>query len=125
MLDDLTVLTPEVNLSDGTIVAVAPGTPPMTEDDSIDAIRNIRKEWRIVDYGNNVRKLESGFKFSNYNDSCKFAGLVSRLCRENGYAPDITFGKDYAFVALFNRDIQGLHMNEFVMAAKIDEMLAK
>ena len=69
--------------------------------------------------------MESGYSFSSYADSCRFVGLVSKLCRELNYSPDITFGHDYAFIALFTREIRGIHMNDLIMATKIDEMLSE
>lgn len=110
------------NLSDKKLLPINVNAKPMGEDEALLKIEDLRKEWRLVAYGN-IIKLESGFKFSAYEDSCRFVGIISRLCRDNGYAPDITFGRDYAFIALFSHSIGGLHENDFIMAAKIDEAL--
>jgi 4a-hydroxytetrahydrobiopterin dehydratase len=44
------------------------------------------------------------------------------LAEEEGHHPDITFGWGYATVSLYTHKIKGLHENDFIMAAKLDQI---
>ena len=54
-------------------------------------------------------------------------GFVQRagaLAEAEGHHPDIAFGWGYATVLLQTKKIEGLHENDFIMAAKLDGMSA-
>jgi 4a-hydroxytetrahydrobiopterin dehydratase len=42
-----------------------------------------------------------------------------------GHHPDIRFGWGYVTISLQTKKIKGLHENDFIMASKIDRMLAQ
>jgi len=44
------------------------------------------------------------------------------LAEEEAHHPDITFGWGYATVSLQTKKIKGLHENDFIMAAKLDQI---
>jgi 4a-hydroxytetrahydrobiopterin dehydratase len=50
--------------------------------------------------------------------------LVSDLAESEGHHPDITFGWGYVTVSLQTHKINGLHENDFILAAKIDEVVS-
>ncbi|MBV8095654.1 MAG: 4a-hydroxytetrahydrobiopterin dehydratase, partial [Acetobacteraceae bacterium] len=47
---------------------------------------------------------------------------VAELAETEGHHPDVSFGWGYATISLHTHKIKGLHENDFIMAAKIDEL---
>jgi 4a-hydroxytetrahydrobiopterin dehydratase len=48
-----------------------------------------------------------------------FVNKVGELSESEGHHPDILLGWGYAKISLYTHKINGLHENDFVMAAKI------
>ena len=76
-------------------------------------------DWDLLDQGT---RIERTFKFRNFGQALEFVQRVGRLAEEEGHHPDITFGWGYARVSLNTHKIKGLHENDFIMAAKIDDL---
>ena len=75
--------------------------------------------WELID---NATKLKHTYKFSNFVDAMLFAKQVGDLCEKEGHHPDIMFGWGYAKVIFQTHKINGLHENDFIMAAKVNEL---
>ena len=66
--------------------------------------------------------LEKDFKFKNFIESQRFINDVSKISEEEGHHPDISFGWGYAKIKIFTHAINGLVENDFILAAKIDQI---
>ena len=78
--------------------------------------------WDVL---NNEKKnfyLEKKFKFKNFLESQKFIIDVGKISEEEGHHPDIIFGWGYAIIRITTHAIEGLSENDFILAAKIDEI---
>ncbi|WP_440931593.1 4a-hydroxytetrahydrobiopterin dehydratase [Candidatus Pelagibacter sp.] len=78
--------------------------------------------WDVL---NNEKKnfyLEKKFKFKNFLESQKFINDVGKISEEEGHHPDIIFGWGYAIIRITTHAIEGLSENDFILAAKIDEI---
>jgi len=60
------------------------------------------------------------YKFKNFRDSFAFVAKISLLAEKEGHHPDIAFGWGYCTITLQTHAINGLHENDFIMAAKIN-----
>ena len=77
------------------------------------------------DVKNNEEKnyyLEKKFKFKNFKDSQDFVNNVGNISEKEGHHPDITFGWGYAKINITTHAIEGLSENDFILAAKIDQI---
>ncbi len=52
-----------------------------------------------------------------------FVNKVGQIAENEGHHPDILFGWGYARVKIFTHKIKGLHESDFVLAAKVDQIL--
>ena len=96
------------------------GVQPMTGAESAAMLRQT-PEWQLIDDG---RRIMRDFKFKDFTTAFEFVKLVSDLAESEGHHPDITFGWGYVTVSLQTHKINGLHENDFIMAAKIDELVS-
>ncbi len=96
------------------------GIPPLTWEEA-EELRAQAPEWSLLDEG---KRIERRFRFADFADAYGFVSRVAELAEDEGHHPDITFGWGYATVSLFTHKIKGLHENDFIMAAKVDELTA-
>ena len=97
------------------------GIPPMTKE-GIEAHRRQMPEWSVRD---NPDRIERTFKFKDFAEAFAFVTKAADLAEEEGHPPDITFGWGYATVSLYTHKIKGLHENDFIMAAKLDQIFVE
>ena len=70
-----------------------------------------------------MHTLEKKFKFKNFIKSQEFVNKVGEISEEEGHHPDIYFGWGYAKIKITTHAIEGLSENDFILAAKIDQIL--
>ena len=67
-------------------------------------------------------KIMKTFKFKNFLNSLNFVNLIGSVAEDENHHPDITFGWGYVRVVIYTHKIDGLHENDFILAAKIDQI---
>lgn len=95
------------------------GISPMTESEAREYLKKT-PGWNLEE---NASCLVRSFKFKNYMESFTFVADVSRIAEEEHHHPDITFGWGYATVLIRTHKINGLHENDFILAAKINQLV--
>ncbi|MDC0233016.1 4a-hydroxytetrahydrobiopterin dehydratase [Pelagibacteraceae bacterium] len=60
------------------------------------------------------------FNFKNFNQALNFVNKVGGLADKEGHHPDISIGWGYTLIMLHTHAINGLSLNDFILAAKID-----
>jgi 4a-hydroxytetrahydrobiopterin dehydratase len=78
--------------------------------------------WDIIKDKDEIFLLEKKFNFSNFLESQEFVNSVGRISEKEGHHPDINFGWGYAKIRITTHAIQGLSENDFILAAKIDNI---
>ena len=78
--------------------------------------------WNIIKNDKNVFLLEKNFKFKNFKKSQNFVNNVGKVSEEERHHPDIIFGWGYAKINITTHAIEGLSENDFILAAKIDQI---
>ena len=67
--------------------------------------------------------LKKKFNFTNFFDSQNFVNNVGEISENEGHHPDILFGWGYAEIKITTHAIKGLSENDFILAAKIDQII--
>ena len=78
--------------------------------------------WDILKEGKEIFFLTKKFRFKNFIDSQKFINKVGEISENEGHHPDILFGWGYAEIKITTHAIEGLSENDFILAAKIDQL---
>ena len=79
--------------------------------------------WNIIKNDKGIYFIEKKFIFKNFLQSQNFVNNVGKISEEEGHHPDITFGWGYAKINITTHAIKGLSENDFILAAKIDNMI--
>ena len=106
------------NLLSKTCTPCRGGVPPLTRTEA-EAYSAQAPGWVLVDEG---RAIERSFKFKNFKEAMDFVAKLGNLSEIEGHHPDISFGWGWAKVSWQTKKIKGLHENDFIMAAKTNEL---
>ena len=67
-------------------------------------------------------EIRKKWKFNNFAQSLDFVNKIGELAESEGHHPDIKFGWGYVKAMLTTHAIGGLSKNDFIMAAKINNL---
>ena len=93
------------------------GTPPLTAE----AVEHLRKEvpeWNVIEN----TEIQRTFPFENFAEGLSFVNQIGRLADEEDHHPTIELSYKKATVRLTTHAIDGLSENDFILAAKIDQI---
>tara|TARA_B100001250_G_scaffold73234_1_gene59779 strand:+ start:13732 stop:14073 length:342 start_codon:yes stop_codon:yes gene_type:complete len=95
------------------------GAPLVPEDKQTDLLKEL-DGW-IIDHSD-ISKLIKEFKLKNYEQSIAFTNLIADLAESQDHHPKITLEWGRVTLEWWSHKIRGLHMNDFICAAKSDEI---
>ena len=101
-------------------VACRADAPRVTDDELPDLIRQI-PDWQTITK-DSILMLNRVFKFDNYVQSLEFTKKVAALAEEEDHHPAILLEWGRVEVTWWSHKIKGLHMNDFIAAAKTDAL---
>ena len=94
------------------------GVDPLTEPMLPEYHKQLSEGWQII----GGERLERNFKFKNFKEALDFTNKVGQLAEQQGHHPDITLSWGKVKVQLWTHKIGGLHENDFILAAGIDNL---
>jgi 4a-hydroxytetrahydrobiopterin dehydratase len=77
--------------------------------------------WQLVDR-EGIKRLERVFGFRNFAGALAFTNRVGEQAEEEGHHPALLTEWGRVTVTWWTHKIRGLHRNDFIMAAKTDEL---
>ncbi|MBN1818290.1 MAG: 4a-hydroxytetrahydrobiopterin dehydratase [Sedimentisphaerales bacterium] len=93
-----------------------------TESLKGDLLSGYRKQlgegWEVVE----ETRLEKEFRFPDFRRALEFVNKVGELAEVEGHHPDLFLSWGRVKVSLWTHKINGLHENDFILAAKIDTL---
>ncbi|MDC3404059.1 4a-hydroxytetrahydrobiopterin dehydratase [Candidatus Pelagibacter sp.] len=78
--------------------------------------------WELKKNEKDVFFLEKKFIFKNFISSQNFVNKIGEISEKENHHPDISFGWGYAKIIITTHAIEGLSENDFILAAKIDQI---
>lgn len=75
-------------------------------------------DWKSV----NDKKIRNTFQFKNFKQGMEYANKVADLAEEEGHHPVVCIYYKEVEVEITTHAIGGLSENDFILAAKIDEI---
>lgn len=97
------------------------GDDPTLTDAEIAELRPQVSEWRVVEH-EGTKRLERAFRFDDFAQALAFTDRVGEQAEEEGHHPSQLTEWGKVTVTWWTHKIGGLHRNDFVMAAKTDEL---
>ncbi len=107
-----------MKLEQKTCIPCKGGIPPM-EAAAAKAMMMHTPGWELIEHAHKLRRT---FTFKNFMQAQDFACKVGELAENENHHPDISYGWGYCSVVFFTHKIGGLHENDFIMSAKVNEL---
>ncbi len=76
------------------------------------------KPWKVVD----EMKITKEFDFDNYPETIEFLNNVAQIAEEEGHHPVLHVYFNKLIIDIWTHAIMGLSENDFILAAKIDNI---
>jgi 4a-hydroxytetrahydrobiopterin dehydratase len=108
------------NLAARKCVACRGGEPTLS-DSEISELHPQVADWQIKEV-DGVKRLERIFKLKNFVEAIAFTNKVGVIAEQEGHHPLIITEWGKVTVQWWTHKIRGLHKNDFIMAAKTDEI---
>jgi 4a-hydroxytetrahydrobiopterin dehydratase len=109
-----------INLASGKCVACRAGEPTLT-DDEIVQLQSQLPDWQVKEV-EGMKRLERVFKFKNFAHALEFTNKIGAIAEEENHHPLIVTEWGRVTLDWWTHKIGGLHKNDFIMAAKTDEL---
>ena len=97
------------------------GDEPTLTDAEIVGLRTEVPDWQVVQW-EGVKRLERVFKFRNFAQALAFTNRVGEQAEEEGHHPALLTEWGKVTVSWWTHKIGGLHQNDFIMAARTNEL---
>ncbi len=110
-------------LSQSSCEACRVGAPSVSTSEAQKLLLQI-SDWSLIEVGG-IKQLQRQYKFSNFIKAMAFANQVAEVAEQQDHHPAILVEWGKATVTWWSHSINGLHRNDFVMAAKTDDLLTK
>lgn len=96
------------------------GVPPMRGEELRTVASELGKGWRVVD----EHHIEKEFRFADFAEGLSFTNAIGAVAEREGHHPDIHLAWGKVGVKIWTHKIDGLTRSDFVLAAKIDQIMA-
>lgn len=107
------------------------GVAPMTKEQIQKSLKEV-SQWQL---GSQIIKKEAGeiaadyiyrdYHFNNYYKTMAFVNAIAWMAHQQDHHPDLLVGYNHCTVQYSTHAIQGLSENDFICAAKVDELFEK
>lgn len=96
------------------------GAPRVT-DEELATLKADVPDWRVIER-DGERRLERRFEFPDFKSALDFTNKVGDIAEAEGHHPALLTEWGRVTVTWWTHKIGGLHRNDFIMAAKTDEL---
>jgi 4a-hydroxytetrahydrobiopterin dehydratase len=94
------------------------GTPPLGVADVQRYMAELASGWMALEN----KKLRKEYRFPDFKTALAFVDRVGALAESEGHHPDIQLGWGRVLIELWTHAANGLTENDFILAAKTDEL---
>jgi 4a-hydroxytetrahydrobiopterin dehydratase len=99
------------------------GELPLAEDKIQELISQV-PEWEVIEV-EGIKRLQRTFKFKNFVQALGFTNRVGEIAEQQDHHPVLITQWGKVTVTWWTHVIKGLHQNDFIMAAKTEELYSE
>ncbi len=97
---------------------------PQVSDEALKELLGKIPDWNI-EVRNGVMQLEKIFVFDTFIEALAFTNKVGEVAEAEGHHPALLTEWGKVTVTWWSHKIRGLHRNDFIMAARTDEVFSQ
>jgi 4a-hydroxytetrahydrobiopterin dehydratase len=99
------------------------GSSPITGEE-ITALKAKIPDWNLLEY-EGIPRLQKLYKFPNFQAAIAFTNAVGEEAEKEGHHPALLTEWGKVTVSWWTHDVGGLHQNDFIMAARTDDIFSR
>ena len=96
------------------------GAPLVTDAEAAELHQQI-PDWELIET-DGIKQLTRTFRFNNFAEALAFTGQVGVVAEEANHHPTLVTEWGRVRVTWWTHKISGLHVNDFIMAARADSI---
>ncbi|MET1078255.1 MAG: 4a-hydroxytetrahydrobiopterin dehydratase [Pseudomonas sp.] len=96
---------------------------PQVDDAELPALLKQIPDWNI-EVRDSIMQLEKIYRFKNFKQALAFTNAVGAIAEAEGHHPGLLTEWGQVTVTWWSHSIKGLHRNDFIMAARTDDVAA-
>lgn len=112
-----------MSLATGKCIPCRKGDPALT-DAEVSGLLSQVPEWALIEV-EGIKRLQRVFKLKDYAEALALANRIAAIAEEEDHHPLITLEWGRVTVQWWTHVITGLHKNDFIMAARTDELFGE
>jgi 4a-hydroxytetrahydrobiopterin dehydratase len=93
------------------------GTPPLTESEAKGYLAQT-PQWEML----RGKSLRRRFQFKDFAEAMTFVNRIAAIAEEEDHHPDILISYSRVRIDVTTHSVDGLSENDFILAAKIDQI---
>lgn len=95
--------------------------PPLTAAEIARFNQQVHPDWQVIEN----HHIQREFRFANFREAMGFVNMVAAIAESEGHHPDIlVYQWNRVRITLWTHAINGLSENDFIVAAKIDQLVS-
>src|SRR6266850_5656364 len=94
-----------------------PGTPALRSEEVSKLLKSLHG-WALADGA-----IQREFKFKNFYETMAFVNAVAFIANRQDHHPDMEVGYNKCAVKYSTHSVGGLSQNDFICAARVDQLL--
>jgi 4a-hydroxytetrahydrobiopterin dehydratase len=106
-------------LSDKKCVPCKGGVERVAGRDLLELLGKIDGEWNVVE----DRCIERTFLFKDFREALNFTNTIGEIAEQQGHHPDVFLAWGQVKLSIRTHSINGLTESDFILAAKIDQVV--
>ena len=112
-----------MKLSEQSCSSCRKDTPRVEHTEQSELLKEL-PQWTVV-YDDELPKLTREYHFKDFKQALAFTNRVGEMAEQENHHPSITTEWGKVTLYWWTHTIQGLHKNDFILAARSDELLAR
>ena len=117
-IDDISGTSGQPGLANRSCKACESGEGRLKPDMIKTLMKELPGDWKLKDN----KQIERSFEFPDFQKALDFTNSIGRLAEEQGHHPDIFLTYGEVRIQLSTHSAGGLTENDFILAAKINEL---
>ena len=91
----------------------------LNHEQILNLLPQLHAEWKVSD---DNKYITRAFSFNNFYKTMNFVNAIAWIANYENHHPDLAIGYNYCHIKFFTHALNGLSMNDFICAAKIDAL---
>jgi len=109
-----------MNLRELKCQACRPGTPALTLEECEHFLKQLT-DWQLLNqFG--IAQIQKAYQCANFSQALELTNAIGAIAEMNDHHPLIMLEWGRVTVNWWTHSVNGLHLNDFVMAVKTDEV---